>query len=128
MECPLCFNKYTEANAAKGPGGDCSHSACEQCWKEIGRATRPPFRCAECRRDLTSWYVHEFGWVDPQTPERLEAELLEAEEQLEEELRTIRNNAAADRIRIFEEAQARMTLNNERFQADMAVLLALRRG
>ena len=126
MECPLCFNKYNDANPAKGPGGACTHSACDNCWKEIGGATRPPFRCAECRRDLTGWFVDEFGWVDPQ-PERLEAELLEAENQLEEELRNIRDNASAATNRIFAEAQARMTLNNERFQADMAVLMARRR-
>jgi len=65
MECPICFEKYTEANAAFGPGGDCTHSACEQCWRETGMATRPPFRCAECRRDLTAWFVNEFAWVDP---------------------------------------------------------------
>ena len=27
-------------------------------------ATRPPFRCAECRRDLTAWFVAKFDWVD----------------------------------------------------------------
>ena len=90
--------------------------------------TRPPFRCAECRRDLTAWFVNEFAWVDPQTPERVEAELLRAEEQLEAELSIIRDNAAADRRRIIAEALASMTLNDERFQADMAVLLAMRRG
>ena len=128
MECPICFEKYAEGNAAFGPGGDCTHTACERCWRKTGTATRPPFKCAECRRDVTAWFVEAFSWVDPQTPERVEAELLQAQEELEEELRTIRNNAAADRIQIFEEAQARMTLNNERFQADMAVLMALRRG
>ena len=64
MECPICFEKYTEEKAALGPGGECTHTACEQCWRKTGMATRPPFRCAECRRDLTAWFVAKFDWVD----------------------------------------------------------------
>ena len=37
-------------------------------------ATRPPFRCAECRRDLTAWFVAKFDWVDAQAAERNAAE------------------------------------------------------
>ena len=74
MECPICFEKYAEGNAAFGPGGDCTHTACEQCWRKTGMATRPPFRCAECRRDLTAWFVAKFDWVDAQAPERDVAE------------------------------------------------------
>ena len=124
MECPLCFDKYTDANPAKGPGGACTHFACDNCWKEIGRVTRPPFTCAECRRDLTTWFVDEFGWVDPM-PEP-EAVDIDEENRLDEQLRIIRDNASAATHRIFVEAQARMTLNNARFQADIAALMARR--
>ena len=128
MECPICFNKYTETNAAFGPGGDCSHYACERCWWEIGIANRPPFKCAECRRDITAWFVEEFSWIDAEAPEQVEAELLRAAEQLEAELTIIRDNAAAERSRIIAETMAIMNLNNEHFQADMAAILAMRRG
>ena len=165
MECPLCFEKYTDANQAKGPGGACTHSACDNCWKEIGRATRPPFRCAECRRDLTGWFVDEFGWLDVsqseieqiaeirrQADERSRAyerdavrsaELYrQADEASRAHLERLITEGRASSDRLIEESRrshaetvARFNAvadaafaRNERFQADMAVLMALRRG
>ena len=107
MECPICFEKYTEVNAAFGPGGDCTHSACEQCWRKTGTATRPPFRCAECRRDLTAWFVAKFDWVDAQAPERDVAEqIAEIRLQAEERSRAYEREAerTAEHYRQLDEA------------------------
>jgi len=93
MECPLCFEKYTDANQAKGPGGACTHSACDNCWKEIGRATRPPFRCAECRRDLTGWFVAEFGWLDPLVSQNAIEQIAEIRRQADERSRAYERDA-----------------------------------
>ena len=127
MECPICFEKYAETNAAFGPGGDCTHSACERCWRKTGTATRPPFKCAECRRDVTAWFVDKFGWVDADAPEQVAADLLRQGEELQAELQVIRDNAVAERNRIIAETMAFLNSNNERFQADMAGMWTFRR-
>ena len=91
-------------------------------------ATRPPFKCAECRRDVTAWFVEAFSWVDAEAPEQVAAELLRQADELQAELQVIRDNAVAERNRIIADTMAFLNSNNERFQADMAGTWTFRRG
>ena len=64
MACPICFEDYSPERPAKGPCDvaphDCPHTFCAPCGERIKQTSRPPFKCAECRRDITEWFVAEF--------------------------------------------------------------------
>jgi len=64
MECPVCYEEYSDERPAKTPGGECRHSACKDCWKAIGERDGP-VRCSECRRDVTDWFMDEIAEVVP---------------------------------------------------------------
>lgn len=62
----MCFETVTDEQL-KGPGGNCVHKLCRACWMQIGKTICPPFKfkCPQCRRDITNWYVREFNWQPP---------------------------------------------------------------
>ena len=125
--CPVCYESYSPANPAKGPGGECVHSMCEACCTRTAEFMRPPFQCPECRRDITDWLVREFP-QPPRTVLTLEAAVAFANEfgiivpsldiltsQLEEYNRIM----TASNARRFAESNARLQAAHDRFTARM---------
>lgn len=81
MSCPICLEEYSKENPAKGPSirreHECRHSVCSQCFERIRQTTKePPFRCPECRRDITLWFLQEIHW------DKAYAAMARAEEQI----------------------------------------------
>ena len=81
-------------------------------------ATRPPFRCAECRRDLTAWFVAKFDWVDAQAPERDVAEQIAEIRLLAEERNRAYERDAERTAELYRQADEASRAHLERLIAE----------
>ena len=81
-------------------------------------ATRPPFKCAECRRDITAWFVAKFDWVDAQAPERDVAEQIAEIRLLAEERNRAYERDAERTAELYRQADEASRAHLERLIAE----------